>query len=162
VTESPATVRRAEPADGPALGRLGALLMRIHHDFDPRRFLAPGRQPEVGYGAFLVSQLRDDQSLVLVAERGGVVVGYAWAAIEPRAWELLRDECGVVHDLIVDPEHRRAGVASALLTRAVAELRARGVRQIVLSTAERNREAQRLFERQGFRRTMVELTRDLD
>ena len=33
---------------------------------------------------------------------------------------------------------------------------------IVLSTAARNETAQRLFESSGFRRTMVEMTRELD
>jgi ribosomal protein S18 acetylase RimI-like enzyme len=32
---------------------------------------------------------------------------------------------------------------------------------VVLWTAEQNRDAQRLFERLGFRRTMVEMTREL-
>jgi hypothetical protein len=33
-------VRRATPADLPSIGRLGALLVEEHYDFDPRRFLA--------------------------------------------------------------------------------------------------------------------------
>jgi ribosomal protein S18 acetylase RimI-like enzyme len=37
----------------------------------------------------------------------------------------------------------------------------RGAPRVVLSTAERNGAAQRLFELAGFRRTMVEMTRDL-
>jgi ribosomal protein S18 acetylase RimI-like enzyme len=159
---SPLLIRPAEARDVSALGRLGALLMRVHHELDRRRFLAPGRRPEVGYGAFLGSQLHERDSVVLVAERAGVVVGYAWAALEPRAWEVLRDACGMIHDLAVDPAHRGAGVGSALLARIVDELRARGVRQVVLSTAARNIDAQRLFARHGFRPTMVEMTRDLE
>jgi len=33
---------------------------------------------------------------------------------------------------------------------------------VVLSTADRNAAAQRLFESAGFRRTMIEMTRDAD
>ena len=33
-------VRRATPADLALIGRLGALLVEEHYDFDPRRFLA--------------------------------------------------------------------------------------------------------------------------
>ena len=33
-------VRRATSADLPSLGRLGALLVQEHHDFDGQRFLA--------------------------------------------------------------------------------------------------------------------------
>ena len=39
------TIRLATPADLPALGRLGALLMRTHYEFDPQRFMAPARTP---------------------------------------------------------------------------------------------------------------------
>ena len=88
------TIRRATMTDAPVLGRLGALLVRTHHDFDPSR--------------------------------------------------------------------RGAGVGRRLLDATLAELRARGVPRAVLSTAERNETAQRLFAAAGFRRTMIEMTRELD
>ena len=43
----------------------------------------------------------------------------------------------------------------------LAELKARGAPRLVLSTAEKNKVAQRLFDRAGFRRTMIEMTREL-
>jgi ribosomal protein S18 acetylase RimI-like enzyme len=49
-----------------------------------------------------------------------------------------------------------------LLSATVAALRVRGAPRVVLSTAERNESAQRLFARAGFRRTMIEMTRELD
>jgi ribosomal protein S18 acetylase RimI-like enzyme len=155
-------IRPAEPRDVPALGRLGALLMRVHHDFDSRRFLQPGPHSDVGYGAFLQSQMREPDTMVLVAERSRVVVGYAYAVLEPLSWQDLRDEAGVIHDLIVDPDHRRAGIGAQLLSGTLAALAARGARQVVLSTAAPNTGAQRLFERFGFRRTMIEMTKEVD
>jgi RimJ/RimL family protein N-acetyltransferase len=41
-------------------------------------------------------------------------------------------------------------------------LTARDAPRVVLSTAARNERAQRFFERAGFRRTMVEFTRELE
>jgi ribosomal protein S18 acetylase RimI-like enzyme len=41
-------------------------------------------------------------------------------------------------------------------------LKTRGAPRVVLSTAEQNGEAQRLFARGGFRRTMVEMTAELN
>jgi RimJ/RimL family protein N-acetyltransferase len=52
--------------------------------------------------------------------------------------------------------------AGRLLDATLDALRLGGARQIVLSTAERNDPAQHLFDRAGFRRTMIEMTRDLD
>jgi RimJ/RimL family protein N-acetyltransferase len=40
-------------------------------------------------------------------------------------------------------------------------LASRGMQRVVLSTAEGNVGAQQLFARLGFRRTMVEMTREL-
>jgi len=154
-------VRRAEQRDLPALGRLGALLMRTHHNFDPQRFMSPGDDPESGYGWFLGTQFRDPDVIVLVAERDGAVVGYVYAALEPISWKELRDACGFIHDIVVDEAGRRSGTATALLEAAMAWLRERGAPRVVLGTADKNEPAQRLFAKLGFRRTMIEMTREL-
>jgi ribosomal protein S18 acetylase RimI-like enzyme len=62
---------------------------------------------------------------------------------------------------VVDPAHRGRGIGQALLDATLAELQSRGAPMVVLSTAERNEVAQRLFARAGFRRTMIEMTREL-
>jgi ribosomal protein S18 acetylase RimI-like enzyme len=62
---------------------------------------------------------------------------------------------------VVDPLCRGRGIGRALLERVTAELAARGAPRVVLSTAEQNGAAQRLFARAGFRRTMIEMTREL-
>lgn len=54
-------VRAAMPEDAPALGRLGALLVAVHHGFDANRFIAPGPRTESGYGGFLAAQLAQDR-----------------------------------------------------------------------------------------------------
>lgn len=154
-------VRRATPADLPALGVLGAHLMRVHYAFDRRRFLAPAGNPEAGYAHFLGTQIDAADATVLVAERDGAVVGYVYAGIEPFSWKELREAAGFVHDIVVDTAERRTGVAGALMDAAIAWVRAQGVHSVMLWTAAPNDGAQRLFERRGFRRTMIEMTRDL-
>lgn len=155
------SIRPATPADQAALGELGALLMRLHHRYDPQRFLAPGSNPEEGYGRFLASQMGRDRTLVLVAERGGEIIGYIYATLEGRSWRELRDACGFIDDVVVRESERSSGVATALLEAATAWLRDRGAPRVILWSAEQNAAAQRLFTRRGFRRTMVEMTREL-
>ena len=70
------TIRLATPTDLPALGRLGALLMRTHYGFDPQRFMDPGTDPADGYAWFLGKQLKDDDCVIFVADNGGTVIGY--------------------------------------------------------------------------------------
>jgi ribosomal protein S18 acetylase RimI-like enzyme len=154
-------VRRATRADLAVLGRLGAHLLRVHHEFDRRRFVAPTGNPEAGYASFLGSQIDAADATVLVAERGGVVVGYVYAGIEPFSWKELREEAGFVHDVVVEAAERRSGVAAALMDAAIAWVKAQGVRSVMLWTAAPNDGAQRLFDRLGFRRTMIEMTLDL-
>ena len=155
------TIRPATRADLPALGRLGALLLRTHYEFDPLRFMAPGENPDAGYAWFLGTQLGEDDVVVLVAEQHQSVVGYVYAGLEPQSWKELREACGFIHDVVVDEPSRRGGVATALIEAAASWLRERGAPRVVLWTAHPNARAQRLFERLGFRRTMVEMTREL-
>lgn len=154
-------VRPATPTDIPTIGRLGALLVRTHHDFDPKRFLPATSRTAEGYGSFLGSQLDEPNIIILVADRNGEVIGYTYAGIEGNDYMSLRGPAGVVYDLIVDPAHRRQGVGRMLLDATMEALKARGAPRVVLSTAEQNHAAQHLFDREGFRRTMIEMTREL-
>jgi GNAT superfamily N-acetyltransferase len=123
--------------------------------------MAPGASPERGYAWFLGTQLEEKDVAVLVAERDGEVIGYVYAGLEPQSWKELRDAAGFIHDVVVDERGRGAGVASALLAAAIDWLRERGAPRVLLWTAEPNQRAQRLFAKLGFRRTMIEMTREL-
>jgi ribosomal protein S18 acetylase RimI-like enzyme len=153
-------VRRATPEDAPALGRFGAMLVTLHHDFDPDRFIAPGPRTERGYGGFLASETERKDALVLIADEEGVALGYVYAGIEGSDWMSLRGPAGVIYDLVVDPARRREGVGKRLLEETLTILAERGAPRVVLSTATQNDTAQRLFAAAGFRPTMIEMTRE--
>jgi GNAT superfamily N-acetyltransferase len=153
------TVRSATASDQDALGRFGGALMRMHHNADPKRFIMV-EHPEPGYGRFLVSQMANANSLVMVAEHSGTVVGYVFADVESTSWMDLRGPCGIVHDIYVDESARRLGAGRQLMDAAIAWIRSKGRSQIVLLTKNRNERAQRLFTALGFRPTMVEMTLD--
>jgi ribosomal protein S18 acetylase RimI-like enzyme len=158
-------VRPAVAADMPGIGRLGALLVAQHHAFDPQRFIPGGERVAEGYAWFLGSQLDDPEVVILVAERlapaAPGIVGYVYAALEPHNWKELREAAGFVHDVVVDESARRLGVATRLVEAACAWLRAHGAPRVLLWSAAPNAAAQALFERLGYRRTMVEMTREL-
>lgn len=153
-------IRHAAAADAPVLGKLGAEMLRLHHAFDPDRFMAPGPHTEEGYGRFLAAERENDDTLVLVAERAGEIVGYVFAGVEPRSWKELRDVAGFVHDVLVVEHARGGGIGARLVEAAAAWLDARGMPRVMLWTAAKNAAAQRLFARLGFRRTMIEMTRE--
>jgi ribosomal protein S18 acetylase RimI-like enzyme len=152
-------IRPAKEADAPGLGELGALLVALHHQFDADRFLAPTPGTPVSYGRFLVSQIGREEVLVLVAEDAGRVCGYVYAGMEGDDWMALRGPAGVIYDLVVDPTRRGEGLGRRLLEEALSFLEDQGAPRIVLSAADQNHAAQGLFAAVGFRRTMVEMTR---
>jgi len=159
------TVRTARLDDLRAVSELAAELVRLHHRYDPLRFMS--LEPlEEGYERFLRTQVDRDGVVLLVAVllRGenASVVGYVLGSLEDRDWSDLRDACGKIHDVYVDERVRLRGVASHLVEEAVARLTALGAPRVVLMAAWRNDAAQRLFARLGFRPTMLEMTREAD
>jgi ribosomal protein S18 acetylase RimI-like enzyme len=153
-------VRPARQADLPAVSKLAAELVRLHHRLDPPRFLLV-ESIEEGYQWFFSRELKRKGALILVAEDADSIVGYAYATMEGRNWNDLLDACGKLNDLYVDPTARRSGIGRALVTQTFAELRARGAPRVVLLSAWRNPEAHVFFEALGFRRTMLEMTAEL-
>jgi ribosomal protein S18 acetylase RimI-like enzyme len=124
--------------------------------------MAATPRTEKSYGSFLGKQLDEPNIIILVAERDGEVLGYTYAGVEGNDYMSLRGPAGVLYDVVVDPAYRRQGVGRMLLDAALEALKARGAPRAVLSTADRNAPAQHLFEGAGFRRTMIEMTRELN
>lgn len=93
------------------------------------------------------SLLADDwmrRDLVLVALYDGSPIGYL-CAIEERASSMVW-----VTDIIVAPDQRRKGAASALLTAAQAWASERGLRRIILQMQSKNQGCIRLVQKFGY------------
>ncbi len=156
------TIRPAVQADAAVLGSYGASLMSLHNMWDPARFLPAGPTTPDKYASWLASQVVRDDVVVLVAEDRDSIIGYVYGAIEGADYMALRGPAGVIHDIFVDPRRRREGVGRRLLEQAITMLAGKGAPRIVLSTAYKNKGAQALFERMGFRATMIEMTKDCE
>lgn len=79
----------------------------------------------------------------LVAEEDGQVAGHCITKRTGReSWEIA--------SIAVQPEYRRRGIGTALLTEALQLFRSRGARQASLEVKIDNKDAQRLYERFGF------------
>ena len=146
---------------------MAGALVRMHHAFDPQRFLLIENRPnggtlEQGYGGWLVRESGNTRAIVLVATQDERIVGYAYATLEDRDWMLLLDACGALQDIWVDEAARRAGTAKKLIEEVSRRFHEMGAPRVVLSTAAKNEGAQKFFEAMGFRRTMIEMTRELE
>jgi ribosomal protein S18 acetylase RimI-like enzyme len=140
---------------------MAGALVREHHAMDPRRFMLIDAV-EVGYREWFGKEISRRGAVILVAEEDLEITGYAYATLEGRNWNDLLDACGKLQDLYVAAGARRRGVARRLVESTLLELRALGAPRVVLMSAEHNPGAQAFFAALGFRRTMVEMTRELD
>jgi ribosomal protein S18 acetylase RimI-like enzyme len=153
------TVRPATPDDLDALGTMAGALVRFHHEVDAGRFLLV-KGVEEGYRRWFGQELANAEAMMRVAVDGdGRVLGYTYARVEGRDWNLLLDDHVALHDIFVDPSARGASVGDALMAAFVADVEARGGKRVVLHTMVSNERAQKLFARFGFRPTMLEMTR---
>jgi ribosomal-protein-alanine N-acetyltransferase len=78
----------------------------------------------------------------VVRDAHGQVIGFC------TFWVVADEEH--IHNIAVAPRHRRQGVASSLLRRALDEGNRRGIRQTTLEVRRSNRAAKELYERFGF------------
>jgi ribosomal protein S18 acetylase RimI-like enzyme len=153
-------VRTMVRADLDVVGRLAGKLVRMHYDLDPRRFIHL-ENPEPGYAKWLGQEMKSDAVVLIVAEIDGQVIGYVYARKEGRNYNDLLDAHGKLHDVYVDESARGKGAGEALVREAMRRLAEKGAPRVILSTAVQNAGAQRLFEKVGFRTTMLEMTVEL-
>ena len=135
-----------------------------HQDFS--RTLEPSWPPGTtvvdDYVAFLERECAAHDGGVLLAEVEGRVAGFVCVVSATRgdspddpatfAW---------IHDIFVRPEHRRQGVATALMAAAESFARSRGARELRLGVIDRNADARAMYRGLGFRDYLRILTKPL-
>lgn len=157
-------VREARADDVPAIGAMAGRLYALHHGWDAERFWNLGGDDgarAAGREAFFRSQVDAEDVILLVADRGGEVVGYAYLSVEAHDYEHLLEAAVWLNDLWVEERARGSGAADALFDEARRRAAKTGHRTFVLNVAEANTRAQRFFARHGMRVTMREMASEL-
>ena len=142
-------VRRAGVDDLDALSRLFDAYRQF---YDQAPDLARAR-------AFMAERLAVGDSVVFVAERGGLVVGFT--QLYPTFTSVGLARTFILNDLFVDPAVRKSGAGRALLEAAAEYGRSEGAARLSLSTGIRNSVAQGLYEHMGWRRSEAFLVYNL-
>lgn len=156
-TGGAAAVRRAVDADIPAVLPMVRAICELHRAMDTNRF-GFREDIEERYARWLPERIRDHRSVFLVAEAPGAgVVGYLVGTVEPEVPIYWIPESGWIHDVWVEPEHRRSGAARALVHAATQHFRDIGVGRVRLETAWANDAARAVFASCGFRPSTVEM-----
>jgi GNAT superfamily N-acetyltransferase len=104
----------------------------------------------------------DGEAVLLLAERGGHVVGYAMLTAGPGAatWD-LGEAVAEVETLSVLPGERGGGVGAALMEAGRDWALERGVSAIAVGLAHTNEGARRFYLQQGFTPFYLEMVLDL-
>lgn len=135
--ESAVVLRTLRPQDWPAV-----------RDIYAAGIAGGGATFETAVPPWEVWDARHRPDCRLVAERGGVVVG--WAALLPVSPRAVYAGVAEV-SVYVDPAHRGHGIGAALLDRLVAAAEAAGVWTLQAGVFPENRASIALHERFGFR-----------
>jgi len=139
------SIRNATAADLDALVRLLGVLFSIEADFRAD----PARQRRG-----LEQMLEDpERRAVLVAERGGAVIGMATAQLVISTAEGAPS--AVVEDVVIEAAERGRGAGRALLEAIEAWARSRGATRMQLLADRENVAALRFYERMGWRSTQL-------
>ncbi|MFN9969210.1 MAG: GNAT family N-acetyltransferase, partial [Phycisphaerae bacterium] len=126
-------VRTATIDDVPFVLPMVRAICDLHQRHDPERFRVVDDVIE-RYARWLPERATDSRSVFLVAVENGKPVGYAVSTIEPEVPIFWVPECGWIHDIWVQPEHRGRGLARELVRETVKRFCALGVTQLRLHT----------------------------
>jgi ribosomal protein S18 acetylase RimI-like enzyme len=151
LTAAGAIVRPATPRDLDALVRLLDLLFSLEADFTP-----DAARQRRGLDAMLADP---GQRVVLVAERGGLVVGMVTGQLLVSTAE--GGPAVLAEDLVVDVGARGQGLGRLLLEELERWARHRGASRVQLLVDEENLEALAFYRRLAWRPTQLRALRRL-
>jgi ribosomal protein S18 acetylase RimI-like enzyme len=154
-------VSEVRPAARRELDRVAALwtLLLAHHAGTPA--LAPAARPEAAVRAHLDALVASGDGALLVAEREGVLAGFAALRVLRRPPLFAETERGEIEALYVREEARRSGVGRALAEASLAWMAARGLRRAAIAVAADNAAGQAFWRALGFADAMDVLERPL-
>lgn len=134
----PVTVRRIDEAD---LDSVAPLFDAYRQFYAQPADLARARE-------WLRERLHRDESVILLAERDGMAVGFT--QLYPMFSSVRTVRIWILNDLYVDAASRRGGVARALLDAAAEFARDDGAARLMLETGRDNLAARALYRAAGW------------
>ena len=98
---------------------------------------------------FIKQRIENNESVIFLAvDDDGSAMGFI--QLYPLFSSVAMRRIWLLNDLYVDKEYRKRGVASALLDRAIEFGKSTGALNVFLETGMENKEAQKLYEKQGW------------
>lgn len=157
------------PGGAQDIPRLERLWVAVHHQhMASMPDLAPYVSDEVTWRerrALYDELFGKPDTILMLASLDGDLVGYALAHVTDarETWAgdtwATGERIAELESISVLPEHRGAGIGSALFDAIDRELESRGIEDVVIGALPGNEGAIRLYERRGYRPTWLYLSR---
>ncbi len=142
------TVREARREDADQLAAYLVRFYRVNEEFDPLYALRPDAENRAR--KLVERYLEDPNSVLLVAEASGRVVGIARGELRDNPL-LEASPLGVIVELYVHPSYRRRGVGRMLVEELARRLKERGARALAAEFPYLNEIAVSFYRKLGFR-----------
>jgi ribosomal protein S18 acetylase RimI-like enzyme len=154
-------IRPAQLTDIPNLLPMIAKICAAHENWDSAKYgFLPN--PAQRYESWLNRLIPNSRDLCLIAEVDQQQIGFLIGTIEQEVPIYHLQEYAFIHDLWIEPEYRRGGIAKQLVQQAIAHFRQLGIAQIRLDTVRVNEAARQLFADCGFRISTIEMLIELN
>lgn len=102
-----------------------------------------------------------DDSLLLVAEENGILVGSGYALIMNSKPFEIHAKFSYLGFMFVDPNHRRKGINKLIIDDLIEWSKSKGMVEIRLDVFDKNEPAVRAYEKIGFSKTLVKMRMDI-
>tara|TARA_Y100000310_G_C20688495_1_gene820678 strand:+ start:2660 stop:3130 length:471 start_codon:yes stop_codon:yes gene_type:complete len=143
------TVRKARLTDVNALSELALRLIKSHTAYDGLFYkVSPTLKKE--YLKYFNRAVRSKNWLLVLAEEGNEIAGYALAAIEKRPPVYSLQKRCMLHDLFVETRFRGKGVSRQLFKMVLAFAKSKKIKMLQVTVDERNNGAINVYGKFGF------------
>ena len=153
------TIREATMEDMPSMLKLWTKLMEFHRTLSTHFELAD--DAENVWESFVRKQLDELNSLLIVAEFSGSIVGFSLASIQSNIPVFKINKYGVIYDLFVEETFRKRGIGRKIFDFAREWFEQNGVEHLQVSVAHHNPLAQRFWHAMGFTNYLDRLSRGI-
>jgi GNAT superfamily N-acetyltransferase len=141
-------IRQAVASDREAVGDLFKEMFDFHKERDPH-FSRSNNGHEV-FANWFVRQIAESESLPLVAEVEGEVVGYSLGIIRKHSPVFQRRNYGEINDIAVTERYRRLGIGQKFFGRTREWFHSRGIERIEVRVASTNEVSLAFWRKMGF------------
>lgn len=144
-------IRKAKKEDIPAVVELGHELLKHHHRY--REYYEPvsnSKEREKAQRKYYEKMLKARNSLFLVAEDVGEVVGYSITKIEKNPPVLKEKLYGNFGEIYIDYDYRGKELGTMLVEESMRWLKKKKINRVIVDYDAKNKWAENLYRKAGF------------